>query len=169
VTDPVLPTANGAEAAADWPNLRSPENYLGFQRTLNFASNERLLTDRPRVYSFPGELRLNHWAASGNWTAGKQAIMLNKANGSVAYRFHARDIHLVMGPSKPGVTVRFRILIDGQSPGADRGTDVNENGDGTATEQRLYQLIRQSGQIEDRTFEIEFLDPGIALFAFTFG
>jgi thiol-disulfide isomerase/thioredoxin len=169
LTDPVSPNANGAEAAADWRNLRSPENYVGFQRTLNFASHERLLTDRPRVYSFPGRLRLNHWAASGNWTAGKQAIFLNKANGSVAYRFHARDLHLVMGPSTPGVTVRFRIRIDGQSPGTDRGTDVDENGHGTATEQRLYQLIRQSGPIQDRNFEIEFLDPGVEVFVFTFG
>jgi thiol-disulfide isomerase/thioredoxin len=161
--------ARGAEAAADWTSLRSPENYLGHERTENFASPGGALLDRPRAYPAPTRLRLNHWALSGDWTVGKQATVLNKANGRVVYRFHARDLHLVMGPAAPGTSVRFRVLIDGQPPGAAHGVDVDDQGNGTATEQRLYQLIRQQGPISDRHFEIEFLDSGVEIFAFTFG
>ena len=117
----------------------------------------------------PARLRLNDWALSGDWTVKKEAAVLNKANGRIAYRFHARDLHLVMGPAAPGNSVRFRVLIDGQPPGAAHGTDVDEQGNGTVTEQRLYQLIRQPKPIADRLFEIEFLDPGVEAFAFTFG
>jgi len=114
-------------------------------------------------------LRLNDWALSGDWSVKGQSAALNDRNGTIAYRFHARDLHLVMGPATPGTSVRFRVLIDGQPPGAAHGIDVDEQGTGTLTEQRLYQLIRQPKPIADRQFEIEFLGSGVEVFAFTFG
>ena len=117
----------------------------------------------------PSGLLLNHWALSGDWTMEEQATTLNEASGQIVCRFHARDLHLVMGPAAPGNPVRFRALIDGQPPGAAHGTDVDHQGDGTVTEQRLYQLIRQRGPVTDHTFEITFLDPGVQTYAFTFG
>jgi thiol-disulfide isomerase/thioredoxin len=161
--------ARGVEAAADWGSLRSPENYVGYERTENFASPGGAALDKRRTYAVPARLRLNHWALSGDWTVGKQAIALNNASGRIAYRFHARDLHLVMGPAARGTSVRFRVLIDGKSPGAAHGIDVDEQGNGTVTEQRMYQLIRQPKPIADRQFEIEFLNPGVEAFAFTFG
>ena len=161
--------ARGAEAAADWNSLKSPENYVGYERTQNFASSGGAVLDKPRMYELPARLRLNEWALSGDWTVRKDATALNKPNGSIAYRFHARDLHLVMGPAAPGTSVRFRVLIDGQPPGAARGSDVDEQGNGTVTQQRLYQLIRQTKPITDRQFEIEFLGSGVEAFAFTFG
>jgi thiol-disulfide isomerase/thioredoxin len=161
--------ARGAEAAADWGSLKSPENYVGYERTENFASPGGAVLDKRRVYAVPARLRLNQWALSGDWTVQKQATVLNKVNGRIAYRFHARDLHLVMGPAAPGTSVRFRVLIDGQSPGAAHGIDVDDQGNGKVTEQRLYQLIRQPKPIADRLFEIEFLDSGVEAFAFTFG
>jgi thiol-disulfide isomerase/thioredoxin len=161
--------ARDTEAAADWGSLKSPENYVGYERTENFASPGSAVLDKRRVYAVPARLRLNHWALSGDWTVGKQATVLNKANGRIAYRFHARDLHLVMGPAARGTSVRFRVLIDGKPPGAAYGIDVDDKGNGTVTEQRLYQLIRQPKPIADRQFEIEFLDSGVEAFAFTFG
>jgi hypothetical protein len=161
--------ARGAEAAADWDSLKSPENYVGYERTENFASPGGAVLDKRRVYAAPTRLRLNHWALSGDWTVEKQAIVLNKANGRIAYRFHARDLHLVMGPAARGKAVRFRVLIDGHPPGAAHGIDVDDQGNGTVTEPRLHQLIRQPKPIADRQFEIEFLDPGVDAYAFTFG
>jgi thiol-disulfide isomerase/thioredoxin len=160
---------DGLEAVADWSSLRSPENYVGYGRTRGFASPQDAAPDKPRTYELPARLRMNDWALSGDWTMKKEAVALNKANGRVAYRFHARDLHLVMGPAVPGTTVRFRVLIDGQAPGVAHGGDVDELGNGTVTEQRLYQLIRQPKPIADRQFEIEFLDPNVEAFAFTFG
>jgi hypothetical protein len=127
------------------------------------------MLDKPRLCALPARLRLNDWALSGDWTVKNQAAVLNKPNGVVAYRFHARDLHLVMSPAAPGTSVRFRVLIDGQPPRAAHGLDVDEQGEGTVTEQRLYQLIRQPKPIADRQFEIEFLGPGVEVFAFTFG
>jgi thiol-disulfide isomerase/thioredoxin len=161
--------AQGAEAAADWGDLRSPENYVGYERTENFASPGGAVVDQPRVYAAPARLMLNQWALSGEWTEGKQAALLHTASGRIAYRFHARDLHLVMGPAARGASVRFRVLLDGQAPGPAHGIDVDEQGNGTVTEQRLYQLIRQPRPIADRQFEIEFLDAGVQAFAFTFG
>jgi thiol-disulfide isomerase/thioredoxin len=161
--------ARGAEAAADWDSLKSPENYVGYERTENFASPGGAVLDKRRVYVAPAWLRLNQWALLGDWTVEKQATVLNKANGRITYRFHARDLHLVMGPAARGISVRFRVLIDGHPPGAAHGIDVDDQGNGTATEQRLYQLIRQPKPIADRQFEIEFLDSGVEAFAFTFG
>src|SRR5262249_22981340 len=125
--------------------------------------------DKPRVYAQPGRFRLNEWALSGDWTVKKEATVLKEENGRIAYRFHARDLHLVMGPAAPGTSVRFRVLIYGQPPGATHGIDVDEQGNGTVIGQRLSQLIRQPKPITDRQFEIEFLSPGVEAFAFTFG
>ena len=160
--------ARGIEAPADWSTLESPENYVGYDRTENFASPGGASSDTPRVYAVPARLKLNQWALAGDWTVGKQATVLNKADGRIVYRFHARDLHLVMGPAR-GTSVGFRVLIDGQPPGAAHGIDVDDQGNGRATEQRLYQLIRQPMPIADRQFEIAFLDSGVAAFAFTFG
>jgi thiol-disulfide isomerase/thioredoxin len=161
--------ARGAEAAADWGNLKSPENYVGYERTENFASPGGAALDERRDYAVPTRLGLNHWAHSGDWTMRKQATVLNKANGRIAYRFHARDLHLVMGLATRGTPVRFRVLVDGQPPGAAHGLDVDGQGNGKVIEPQLYQLIRQPQPIADRQFEIEFLDPGVEAFAFTFG
>jgi thiol-disulfide isomerase/thioredoxin len=159
----------GAEAGADWGSLKSPENYVGYERTENFASPGGAVLNERRVYAVPARLRLNHWALSGDWTVKKEATGLNKANGRIAYRFHARDLHLVMGPAARGTSVRFRVLIDGQPPGAAHGIDIDDKGNGTVSEQRPYQLIRQPKPITDRQFDIEFLDAGVEAFAFTFG
>jgi thiol-disulfide isomerase/thioredoxin len=161
--------AGGVEAPADWNNMKSPENYLGHERTENFASPGGAELDRSRMYAAPARMSLNQWALAGNWTVGNQAIVLNRAEGRIVYRFHSRDLHLVMGPSRRERPARFRVSIDGEPPGAARGSDVDEGGTGTAVEQRLYQLIRQPMPIVDRQFEIEFLDAGVEAFAFTFG
>ena len=161
--------ARGAEAAADWDNLKSPENYVGYERTENFASPGGAILDERRVYARPPRLRLNHWALSGEWTVENKAIVLNRANGQIAYQFHARDLHLVMGPAARGTSVRFQVVIDGQPPGAAGGVDVDGEGNGKVTEQRMYQLIRQPKPIADRLFEIAFLDSGLEAFVFTFG
>jgi thiol-disulfide isomerase/thioredoxin len=167
--DLVSVEARGVEAAADWASLWSPENYLGYQRTENFASSNGAVLDTPHVYAAPARLALNHWALAGDWTVKREAIVLNQAEGRIAYRFHARDLHLVMGPAAPGTPVRCRLLIDGKPPGAAHGTDVDGQGNGTVTEPRLYQLVRQPGPVTDRTLEITFLDPGVYAYAFTFG
>jgi thiol-disulfide isomerase/thioredoxin len=161
--------AQGPEAPADWGNLRSPENYLGYNRTQNFASPGGMIPDTRRTYASPASRGINWWGLVGDWTAGSASVMLNGANGRIVYRFHARDLHLVMGPTKRGTSVRFRVLIDGQPPGAAHGIDVDKGGNGIVDEQRMYQLIRQPKPIEDRLFEIEFLDAGIEAFSFTFG
>jgi thiol-disulfide isomerase/thioredoxin len=167
--EPVSVDSYGAESPADWRSLKSPENYLGYGRTQSFASPGGAVLDKPRMYGLPTRLRLNEWAMSGDWTVKMEAAALNKADGRIAYRFHARDLHLVMGPAAAGTSVRFRVMIDGQPPGQAHGVDVDEHGDGTVIEQRMYQLIRQPSPVVDRLFEIEFLGPGVEVFAFTFG
>jgi thiol-disulfide isomerase/thioredoxin len=167
--DPVSVDARGVEAPADWVSLRSPENYTGYDRTENFASPGGIVAGKPHVYSAPARLERNDWALTGDWTMEEGAVALNTANGQIACRFHARDLNLVMGPAASGTSVRYRVLLDGQPPGAAHGTDVDGQGDGTATGQRLYQLIRQPGPVADRTFEITFLDPGVEAYSFTFG
>jgi thiol-disulfide isomerase/thioredoxin len=157
----------GFEAAADWSSLRSPETYVGYERTERFAG--LAVRDKNHVYAGTAKLGFNQWGLSGDWTVTRGAAALNKAGGRIAYRFRARDLHLVMGPAAVGRPVRFRVFVDGQPPGPAHGVDVDDQGNGTATEQRLYQLIRQPKPITDRLFEIEFLDPGVEAFAFTFG
>jgi len=157
------------EVAADWENLRSQESYLGRDQAQGFASPGAALVGKSRSYAAPASLRLNQWALSGDWTVNPGAVALDKSNGRIVYRFHARDLHLVMGPPSRGSSIRFRVLLDGRPPGNAHGSDVDEQGNGTATEQRMYQLIRQPKPIVDRLFEIEFLDPGVEAYVFTFG
>ena len=164
----VSPGAAGAEAAADNSDMLSPETYVGYNRGRNFAA-DHVAQDKASDYTVPGTLALNQWALGGNWTIGPQMTVLNRAGGKVAFRFHARDLHFVLGPAGGTKPVRFRVTIDGAPPGAMHGGDDNAAGEGTVTSQRLYQLVRQQGAIGDRTFEIEFLDPGVQAYSFTFG
>jgi thiol-disulfide isomerase/thioredoxin len=167
--DLVSVDARGVEAPADWDSLRSPENYTGYERTENFASPGGPVPGQPHVYTAPAELRFNHWALSGDWTMDEQAATLNAASGLISCRFHARDLNLVMAPAAPGTPMPFRVLLDGQPPDAAHGADIDQQGNGTLTQPRLYQLIRQPGPVADRTFEITFPDPGAQAYAFTFG
>ena len=159
----------GAEKPADWANVKSPETYLGYEQAESFASPGDAVRDRPHGYTAPAQLALNEWALVGNWTIGPEAAALNAANGRIVYRFHARDVNLIMGPSVRATAVRFRVRIDGEPPGAGHGIDVDAQGNGTVSEPRMYQLIRQPEPIADRVFEIEFVGPGIQAFDFTFG
>jgi thiol-disulfide isomerase/thioredoxin len=167
--DLVSVEGRGVEAAADWENLKTEENYVGYERTEGFASPGGAALGQPRVYAAPARLGLNRWALAGDWTVEKGATVLNKADGRIVYQFHARDLHLVMGPTAKGTGIRFRVRIDGKPPGAAHGLDMDAQGMGTVAEQRLYQLVRQPMPIAERQFEIEFLDPGVAAYAFTFG
>ena len=162
-------TGTGFELPADWQNLKSAEVYLGYGRAENFSSPGGAALGQRRLYAAPRRLDLNRWALGGDWTVANHAAILNKGAGRIVCRFHARDVHLVMGPLRQDSPVRFRVSLDGQPAGPARGLDVNEGDSGTVREQRLYQLIRQPGPIVDRTFEIEFLDAGVEAFAFTFG
>jgi len=161
--------AEGLEVQADWANLESSETYLGYEQAQNFASPGGAGFDEPRTYVVPDPLGLNRWALSGNWTIERGASVLNDADGRIAFRFHSRDVHLVMGPRSRGTSVPFRVLVDGELPGDAHGFDVDEQGHGTVSQQRLYQLIREPGSITDRTFEITFLAPGVEAYVFTFG
>jgi thiol-disulfide isomerase/thioredoxin len=165
----VVVDARGIEAPADWAGLQSPENYTGYARTENVASPGGLVLGGAHVYTAPTRLRLNHWALSGDWTVAEEAATLNTSGGQIAYRFHARDLHLVMGPPGAAASVRFRVLIDGQPPGPAHGGDVDGEGYGTVSQPRLHQLIRQAGHVTEHTFEITFLDAGVQVYAFTFG
>jgi thiol-disulfide isomerase/thioredoxin len=160
---------DGLEAQADWANLGSPETYLGYEQAQNFASPGGADLDEPRTYVAPDQLRLNQWALSGDWTVERGTSVLNQADGRIAFRFHARDVHLVMGPRSRGTSVPFRVLVGGEPPGAAHGLDVDEQGHGQVDQQRIYQLIREPRSIADRTFEITFLAPGVEAYAFTFG
>jgi hypothetical protein len=142
---------------------------VGYDRTERFASPGGAVNAERRSYALPARLESDHWALAGDWTMHGQATALNAAPGRIVYRFHARDLHLVMGPAARGTPVPFRVRLDGQPPGAAHGLDVDASGNGMVSEQRLYQLIRQPQPIADRTFEIEFLEPGLEAFAFTFG
>lgn len=158
----------GAEAAPDMANIKSPETYLGYDRAENFMSPGGAVRDESHDYE-AGVLKLNDWSLAGKWTVDPENAALDAAGGAIRYRFHARDLHLVLGPGTDGKPVRFKVTVDGASPGADHGVDTDANGEGTVTGQRLYQLVRQQGEVRDRTFEIQFLDPGVQAFAFTFG
>jgi cytochrome c biogenesis protein CcdA/thiol-disulfide isomerase/thioredoxin len=162
-------SATGAEAAPDNANRQSPETYVGYHRAENFASIEKIGEDSRRSYTPQPRLSLNQWALGGSWNVGKESAVLQAAPGKIVFRFHARDLHLVLGPTKDGKPVRFVVKLDGTPPGDDHGVDTDANGSGTVQGHRLYQLIRQKGPVEDRTFEIDFLDPGVQSFAFTFG
>jgi hypothetical protein len=163
-------TLSGDEVQADWEDLGSPESYLGYEQATGFDEGRGgAAWNTSRSYSAPAQLRLNHWGLTGNWTVRSDAAALNGSGGRVAYQFHARDVNLVMGPAEKGATVRFRVLLDGESAGPTHGVDVDPDGNGTLVRQRMYQLIRQARPIRDRRFEIEFLDDGAEAFCFTFG
>ncbi|MCW6029200.1 cytochrome c biogenesis protein DipZ [Stenotrophomonas sp. SRS1] len=166
---PVAMTLDGVARQADMNNLKSPETYLGHARAENFASPGGQRQDQPADYTVPATLQHNQWALAGRWTVGNEDARLQTRGGRIAFRFHARDLHLVLAPGEDGKPVRFRVRIDGQPPGAAAGGDISADGDGRVDENRLYQLIRQSGAVQERTFEIEFLDPGVRAYAFTFG
>jgi thiol-disulfide isomerase/thioredoxin len=157
----------GIEVAADWHNLRSPETYLGSARSERFASPEPVAIDEPSEYTAASPLRVNQWALEGNFTVERENAVCNKAGGRISYRFHARDLNLILVP--PGAPGRFRVRLDGGAPSHEHGLDIDEDGNGVVHAPRLHQLIRQTGPIADRLFEIEFLDPGAAALCFTFG
>jgi thiol-disulfide isomerase/thioredoxin len=160
---------DGLEAQADWANLGSPETYLGYGQAQNFASTGDVELDEPHAYVAPDSLKLNQWALTGDWTIERGASVLNRADGRIAFRFHARDVNLVMGPRPRDASVPFRVLVDGEAPGDAHGLDVDEQGGGTLSQQRLYQLVREPRSITDRTFEVTFLEPGAEAYCFTFG
>jgi thiol-disulfide isomerase/thioredoxin len=165
--EPVSVEGLGVEAEADWNNLRTPETYLGSGRSERFASADGAFDER-RGYQLPDRLRVNHWALAGEWTIGREKVVLDEADGSIAYRFHARDAHLVLSPGPRG-PIPFRLLLDGEAPRPSHGVDVDEDGNGVLREGRLYQLVRQHDGVRERTLEITFLEPGAEAYAFTFG
>jgi cytochrome c biogenesis protein CcdA/thiol-disulfide isomerase/thioredoxin len=160
--------ASGAEAASQASEVASPETYIGADRAENFISPGGAQKNVSHRYDAPSP-KLNQWGLAGDWTIFNEDAVLDRANGRIVYRFHARDLHLVLGPDRDGKPVRFRVRIDGAAPGENHGVDAELDGSGIVTEHRLYQLVRQSGPIADHTFEIEFLDPGVHAYAFTFG
>jgi len=161
--------AQGVEAASDVSDVRSPETYIGYERAEHFASSGGIKSDVEHLYIAPDHPRLNEWGFAGKWVDHKQVAVLQSAGGKIVFRFHARDLHLVLGPRADGQPVRFRVTIDGQRPGANHGVDTDAEGNGIVTDLRLYQLVRQKGPIADHTFVIEFQDPGVQAFSFTFG
>ncbi|MES2262499.1 MAG: redoxin family protein [Pseudomonadota bacterium] len=161
--------ARGVQQAGDGNDVASPETYLGYERAQNFVSAGGLLADQAAAYAAPQKPALNQWGLGGQWRADREHVTLERAKGNIVYRFHARDVHLVLGPGADGKPVRFRVTLDGAAPGKDSGVDVAPDGSGRVTGQRLYQLVRQSGPVLDRSFSIEFLDPGVQAYAFTFG
>ena len=167
--NPTQVAASGAEAASDLGDVKSPETYLGYHRAEHFASPGGFNQNEAQVYEAPAELKLNEWALSGKWTDERQIASSLAPSSAILYRFHARDLHLVLGPVKTGKPLRFRVTLDGKAPGEDHGVDTDADGYGTVTENRLYQLVRQHGAVQDRTFRIEFLVPGVQAYAFTFG
>lgn len=167
-TTPVKPDAKGAEASADPKDIGSGETYVGYKQATGFASEESLRADSSRTYSVD-KPSLNQWGLSGAWTVGPEEATLDKSDGGITYRFKARDLHLVLGPDSSGKPIRFQVTIDGYPPGPDHGTDTDADGNGTVTSTRLYQLVRQSGDVQEKTFTIRFLDPGVQAYAFTFG
>ena len=165
--DLVSVTGQGAEAPADWSSLRSAENYIGYRRAEGLASPGGAAHDVAHAYAVPEELRLDQWALAGDWTVGRESAHSNEPGARIAYRFHARDLHLVMGSD--GLAVELQVRVDGDHPGSAHGADIDEEGRGTVSTPRLYQLVRQRDRIEDRTFEITFAEPGIQAYVFTFG
>jgi thiol-disulfide isomerase/thioredoxin len=169
VTRELVPVEGvGVEAEADWDHLRSPETYLGYERSEHFASPDAAAFDDRGAYERPERLRSNHWALAGEWTIGREKVSLDRASGSIACRFHARDAHLVLsrGSREP---IPFRVLLDGEAPGPSQGVDVDEDGNGLLREGRLYQLVRQPNAVRERMLEITFLEPGAEAYVFTFG
>jgi hypothetical protein len=168
-TSAVSVHAQGVEAAADMSDVRTPETYIGYARAQHFASPGGIWQDAEKTYTAPAQPRLNEWGLAGNWVDHKQSAVLKSAGGKIVFHFHARDLHLVLGPTADGKPVRFRVTIDGQAPGENHGVDIDAQGNGVVTDHRLYQLVRQKGAVADHIFAIEFEDPGVQAFSFTFG
>jgi hypothetical protein len=168
-TAPTIVPAVGIETPPDWKDSRSPETYLGYRQAENFASPEKLHKDSVQVYSAPAQLSLNHWGLIGSWNVNAESVVLQAVPGKIVFRFHSRDLHLVLAGAKDTKPVRFVVRLDGAAPGENSGGDIAPDGSGEIREPRLYQLIRQKSPIVDRTFEIEFLDPGVHALDFTFG
>jgi thiol-disulfide isomerase/thioredoxin len=166
--EPVFVEGVGVEAAADWDHLRTPETYLGYSRSGQFGSPSGAVLDRRRVYKLPEGLRLGHWALAGQWTIRPEYVVLDQTGGSIAFRFHARDAHLVLSRGGPE-PIPFRVFLDGEPPGRSHGVDIDEDGNGVLRDDRMYQLVRQHAAIRDRTLEITFLQPGAKAHSFTFG
>lgn len=164
-----LTSATGIQIAADEADIRSPETYVGYEHAQHFASPSGIAPDESKAYALPAKLALNQWALAGTWMVDEEKALGQRAGGKIVFRFHARDLHLVLGPSRNGKPIRFRVMLDGAVPGANHGVDIDSGGAGTVREQRLYQLIRQTGDVRDHTFTIEFLDAGVQAYAFTFG
>ncbi len=158
----------GVEAHADWDHLRTPETYLGYRRRERFASGDGATVDESRTFELPRSLRLGHWGLAGEWTVGRENVVLDQAGGSIAFRFHARDAHLVLSPGARE-PIPFRVLLDDQPPGRSHGVDLDEDGNGLLREGRLYQLVRQHDGVRERTLKITFLEPGVEAYSFTFG
>jgi cytochrome c biogenesis protein CcdA/thiol-disulfide isomerase/thioredoxin len=159
----------GVQAAPDEAHDQSPETYVGYRRAENFASPDGFVQDQSHLYSAPATLKLNQWALGGSWNVDPEKAVLSKAPGKIVFRFFARDLHLVLGPGSDGKPVRYRVTLDGAAPGANHGADTDSNGAGIIDRQRLYQLIRQSGDVQEHVFTVEFLDPGVQAYSFTFG
>ena len=166
--EPVSVNGVGVEAAADWDQLGTPETYLGYARSEHFAAADGTLLGESHTYEPPERLRLNHWALAGQWTIGPENVVLDEPGGSIAFRFHARDAHLVLSPGAREA-IPFRVLLDGEAPGASGGVDVDADGNGVLRDGRMYQLVRQHDAVRRRTLEITFLEPGAEAYAFTFG
>ncbi len=158
----------GVEAEADWGHLQTPETYLGYGRGDRLPTSERAAFNERRAYELPERLRLNHWALAGEWTIGRESVVLDEAGGSIAFRFHARDAHLVLSPG-PREPIPFRVFLDGEAPGPAHGVDVDEDGNGLLRDGRMYQFVRQHDRVRERTLQITFLEPGAEAYAFTFG
>lgn len=172
--NPMPPSAanvqgQGVEAAADMRDIRSPETYIGYARAANFSSPGGFKRDAGKTYAEPKNLSLNDWGLAGDWTVHEQVAILNSAGGKIVFRFHARDLHLVLGPGADGKPARFRVTVDGQAPGENHGVDTDAQGNGVVTAFRLYQMVRQKGAIKDHIFTIEFEKPGVQAYSFTFG
>jgi thiol-disulfide isomerase/thioredoxin len=158
----------GVEAPADWNHLGTPETYLGYARGEHFASPGEVAFDESRAYELPERLRLNHWALAGDWTVGREGVVLDRAEGSIAFQFEARDAHLVLSPGAHD-PIPFRVLLDGEAPGRAHGVDVDEDGNGLLRDGRMYQLVRTPDAVRKRTLEIAFSEPGAEGYVFTFG
>jgi hypothetical protein len=165
----VTPSGEGVEAATDFSDERSPETYVGYRQAERFASPGRAARDTPKSYSPPTAPSLNQWGLGGTWNIGAEAAVLDVAPGKIVFRFHSRDLHLVLAPARDDKPLRFKVTLDGKAPAENHGADIAPDGTGEVREPRLYQLIRQKAPIRDRTFEIEFLDPGVQALDFTFG
>jgi thiol-disulfide isomerase/thioredoxin len=166
--EPVNVEGLGVEAEADWDHLRTPETYLGYARSEHFASPDGAAFDERHAYELPERLSFNQWALAGEWTVGRENVVLEQAGGSIAYRFHARDAHLVLSPGARE-PIPFRVLLDGEAPGLSHGVDLDEDGNGLLRDGRLYQLVREHDAVRERTLEITFLEPGVEAYVFTFG